>query len=122
MASEGIVVRVVGVVVDVEFSAGDLPSIHNALEIRQEDDSKLIVEVQEHIDARTVRAIAMGNTTGLRRGLSVLDTGSSIQVPVGRKTLVRMFNVLGQPIDGRPILDTISRRPIHIESPALSEQ
>ena len=122
MASEGIVVRVVGVVVDVEFPAGDLPSIHNALEIRQEDDSKLIVEVQEHIDARTVRAIAMGNTTGLRRGLSVLDTGSSIQVPVGRKTLGRMFNVLGQPIDGKPILETISQRPIHIESPSLSEQ
>ena len=122
MASEGKVVRVVGVVVDVEFSAGDLPSIHNALEIRQEDDSKLIVEVQEHIDARTVRAIAMGNTTGLRRGLSVLDTGSSIQVPVGRNTLGRMFNVLGQPIDGQPISETISRRPIHIESPALSEQ
>ena len=122
MASEGIVVRVMGVVVDVEFSAGDLPSIHNALEIRQEDDSELIVEVQEHIDARTVRTIAMGNTTGLRRGLSVLDTGSFIQVPVGRETLGRMFNVLGQPIDGQPILETISRRPIHIESPALSEQ
>lgn len=122
MASEGIVVRVMGVVVDVEFSAGDLPSINNALEIRQEDDSGLIIEVQEHIDARTVRTIAMGNTTGLRRGLSVLDTGSSIQVPVGRKTLGRMFNVLGQPIDGQPILETISRNPIHIESPALSEQ
>ena len=122
MASEGIVIRVMGVVVDVEFPAGDLPSIRNALEIRQEDDSELIVEVQEHIDARTVRTIAMGNTTGLRRGLSVLDTGSFIQVPVGRETLGRMFNVLGQPIDGQPILETISRRPIHIESPALSEQ
>ena len=122
MASEGIVIRVMGVVVDVEFPAGDLPSIRNALEIRQEDDSELIVEVQEHIDARTVRAIAMGNTIGLRRGLSVLDTGSAIQVPVGRKTLGRMFNVLGQPIDGQPILETIPRRPIHRESPALSEQ
>ena len=122
MASEGIVIRVMGVVVDVEFPAGDLPGIRNALEIRQEDDSELIVEVQEHIDARTVRTIAMGNTTGLRRGLSVLDTGSTIQVPVGRETLGRMFNVLGQPIDGQPILETISRRPIHIESPALSEQ
>ncbi len=122
MASEGIVIRVMGVVVDVEFPAGDLPSIRNALEIRQEDDSELIVEVQEHIDGRTVRTIAMGNTTGLRRGLSVLDTGSFIQVPVGRETLGRMFNVLGQPIDGQPILETISRRPIHIESPALSEQ
>ncbi|TET82091.1 MAG: F0F1 ATP synthase subunit beta [Anaerolineales bacterium] len=122
MASEGIVIRVMGVVVDVEFPAGDLPSIRNALEIRQEDDSELIVEVQEHIDARTVRAIAMGNTIGLRRGLSVLDTGSAIQVPVGRKTLGRMFNVLGQPIDGQPILETIPRLPIHRESPALSEQ
>lgn len=122
MASKGIVIRVMGVVVDVEFPAGDLPGIRNALEIRQEDDSELIVEVQEHIDARTVRTIAMGNTTGLRRGLSVLDTDSTIQVPVGRETLGRMFNVLGQPIDGQPILETISRRPIHIESPALSEQ
>ncbi len=122
MASEGIVIRVMGVVVDVEFPAGDLPSIRNALEIRQEDDSELIVEVQEHIDARTVRSIAMGNTTGLRRGLPVLDTGSAIQVPVGRETLGRMFNVLGQPIDGQPILETISRLPIHRESPSLSEQ
>ena len=122
MQNTGTVARVAGVVVDAEFSSGDLPSIHNALQVQAEDGSELTVEVQEHIDPFTVRAIAMGNTAGLRRGLTVLDSGSPIQVPVGRATLGRLFNVLGHPIDGRPIEDHLPRRIIHQESPPLHHQ
>ena len=97
MARTGTVARVAGVVVDAEFASGDLPSIHNSLLIQRDDGPELTIEVQEHIDPRTVRAIAMGSTAGLRRGLPVLDTGHPIRVPVGRATLGRLFNVLGQP-------------------------
>ncbi|HUT18680.1 MAG TPA: F0F1 ATP synthase subunit beta [Anaerolineae bacterium] len=117
----GSVARVAGVVVDAEFASGDLPSIHNALHIRTEDGT-LVVEVQEHVTPHTVRGVAMGNTAGLQRGLPVVDTGAPIQVPVGRKTLGRMFNVLGDPIDGGPALGEVSRRPIHVDSPPLAEQ
>lgn len=121
MANQGVVVRVVGVVVDARFQSGDLPSIHNALVLRGDDGAELVVEVQEHIDPHTVRAIAMGNTAGLRRGLTVVDTGASISVPVGPLTLGRMFNVLGEPIDGGvPVVS--SQYPIHVDSPPLSEQ
>ena len=102
LESTGIVARVAGVVVDAEFPSGDLPSIHGALAVQRDDGPELVVEVQEHIDPHTVRAVAMGNTAGLRRGLPVTDTGHPIRVPVGRATLGRMFNVLGQPIDGQP--------------------
>ncbi len=90
----------VGVVVDVEFDAGKLPSIHNALMVQREHEEPLILEIQEHVGTNVVRAIAMGSTAGLRRGLPVIDLDTSIQVPVGRQTLGRLFNVLGKPIDG----------------------
>ena len=125
MTQEGIVIRIVGVVIDVEFASGDLPSINNALIIQREDardGSGLLAEVEEHIDAYTVRAIAMGGTAGLRRGLAVRDTGYPIRVPVGRSTLGRMFNVLGQPIDGQPAPQGVDRRSIHVSSPPLREQ
>ncbi len=122
MARTGTVARVAGVVVDAEFASGDLPSIHNSLLIQRDDGPELVIEVQEHIDPRTVRAIAMGGTAGLRRGLPVLDTGHPIRVPVGRATLGRMFNVLGQPIDGRPAPEGTERRQIHTASPPLREQ
>jgi F-type H+-transporting ATPase subunit beta len=117
----GSVARVAGVVVDAEFASGDLPSIHNALHIRTEDGT-LVVEVQEHVTPHTVRGVAMGNTAGLQRGLPVVDTGAPIQVPVGHETLGRMFNVLGDPIDGGPALGEVSRRAIHVDSPPLAEQ
>ncbi len=118
----GTVVRVAGVVVDAEFASGDLPSIHSALLIQREGEADLFIEVQEHIDPRTVRAIAMGGTAGLSRGLAVIDTGGPIRVPVGRTTLGRMFNVLGEPVDGRPPPPVVERRPIHAASPPLREQ
>lgn len=118
----GRVARVMGVVVDAVFAVGDLPSISSALLVRRPDDSHLVVEVQEHVDPRTVRCIAMSSTTGLRRGMEVIDTGSPIQVPVGDATLGRMFNVLGQPIDeGDPIDDGL-RHPIHLASPTFQQQ
>jgi F-type H+-transporting ATPase subunit beta len=117
----GSVARVAGVVVDAEFASGDLPSIHNALNVRTEEGI-LVVEVQEHVTPHTVRGIAMGNTAGLQRGLPVVDTGAPIQVPVGRGTLGRMFNVLGEPIDSGPALEQVTRRPIHVDSPPLEEQ
>jgi F-type H+-transporting ATPase subunit beta len=115
-------VRVAGVVVDVEFPSGDLPSIHNALLIQQELQDHLVVEVQEHVDPHTVRAIAMGGTSGLRRGLAVRDTGQPIRVPVGSQTLGRMFNVLGQAIDGGPQPQSLERHAIHAEPPPMGEQ
>ena len=122
MGRTGSVTRVAGVVVDAEFASGDLPSIHNALLIQRDDGTELVIEVQEHIDPRTVRAIAVSSTTGLRRGLPVLDTGHPIRVPVGRVTLGRMFNVLGQPIDGLPAPKAVRWCPIHAPSPPLHEQ
>ena len=122
MENTGTVTRVVGVVVDVAFASGDLPSINNALLVQRDDGPELVLEIQEHIDPYVVRAMAMGGTAGLRRGLPVLDTGGPIRVPVGRATLGRMFNVLGQPIDERPTPEGAQRRSIHAGSPPLHEQ
>jgi F-type H+-transporting ATPase subunit beta len=122
LATTGTITRVAGVVVDAEFPSGDLPSIHDALVVQRDDGPELVVEVEEHVDPRTVRAIAMGSTAGLRRGLPVTDTGQPIRVPVGQATLGRLFNVLGQPIDGQPMPDWVEHRPIHVTSPPLSEQ
>jgi F-type H+-transporting ATPase subunit beta len=111
------------VVVDAAFSSGDLPSIYDALVVRPDDGPELVIEVQEHIDPHTVRTVAMGSTAGLRRGLPVIDTGQPIRVPVGRATLGRMFNVLGQPIDEKEALpEWNQRRPIHAPPPPLNEQ
>ena len=118
----GVVARVAGVVVDAAFASGNLPGIHNALLIKRGDGPDLVIEVQEHLNPNTVRAVAMGGTAGLRRGLTVVDTGEPISVPVGRVTLGRMFNVLGQPIDGRPIPDDVERAGIHADSPPMIEQ
>ncbi len=122
MERRGSVVRVAGVVIDAEFPSGDLPSIHNALVIDREEQQGLVVEVQEHVDPHTVRTIAMGGTSGLRRGLSVRDTGQPIHVPVGRETLGRMFNVLGQAIDGGHQPARAERRSIHAKAPGMQDQ
>lgn len=123
MTRVGKVARVAGVVVDAQFAAGDLPGINTALLVQRPPQPDLVVEVQEHVDPRTVRCIAMESTSGLRRGLPVIDTGQPIQVPVGDVTLGRLFNVLGVPIDQGPSLPPdILRRPIHLESPPLYRQ
>ena len=120
--NQGIIVRVVGVVVDVEFPSGDLPSIHNALLVRRKHQDNLFLEIQEHVGTKVVRAIAMGSTAGLSRGLLVEDLNSPIRVPVGPGTLGRIFNVVGKPIDEKPPLKTRMVRPIHSKPPSLAEQ
>jgi F-type H+-transporting ATPase subunit beta len=118
----GVIVRLVGVVVDVEFDAGKLPSIHNALMVQRQHEEPLILEIQEHVGTNVVRAIAMGSTAGLRRGLPVIDLDTSIQVPVGRQTLGRLFNVLGKPIDGLGEIIPEKTMPIHRKPPDIKDQ
>jgi len=116
----GTVTQVVGVVVDVEFAVDKLPAIYNALETEL-DGKKLVFEVAQHLSESSVRAIALGSTDGLKRGSEVVDTGAAISVPVGEKTLGRMFNVTGQPIDDKGG-DFKERAPIHRTPPPLTDQ
>lgn len=120
--SSGVISQVIGAVVDVTFD-GALPPIYTGLEVdRGKDAPPLILEVEQHIGAGTVRTIAMDSTDGLRRGMTVTSMGSPISVPVGRETLGRMFNVTGDIIDGKGPVKTKKKYPIHREPPAFSEQ
>jgi F-type H+-transporting ATPase subunit beta len=119
--SIGKVVQVQGAVVDVAFSPEQLPDIFDAVEIHRNGD-KLVLEVQQHIGKNWVRCVAMDSTDGLRRGEDVVATGNPIQVPVGPATLGRVFNVLGEPIDGRGSVDTDTYYPIHRPAPEFEEQ
>jgi len=118
--NKGKIIQVVGVVVDVEFDGGTIPAIYDALHVKREK-SVLTLEVAQHLDERTVRAIALASTDGLKRGDQVTATGAPISVPVGDETQGRMFNVVGDPIDGKPA-PSGKRAPIHRTPPALSEQ
>jgi F-type H+-transporting ATPase subunit beta len=119
-AATGRVIAITGPVVDIEFPAGQLPAIFNAVEIQREGDP-LIVEVQQHLGNNWVRAVAMTTTDGLARGTSASDTGAPISVPVGPATLGRVFNVLGQPIDEKEPVKTDQRYPIHRKAPEFEE-
>ncbi len=121
--SKGRVVQIMGPVVDVEFPEGvELPEIYNAIEIPLGDGRRLVVEVEQHIGNNWVRCIAMDTTDGLRRGMEAYDTGAPIMVPVGRGTLGRIFNVLGEPIDGLGPVQADEYRPIHQPPPPFEEQ
>src|SRR6266849_5830139 len=118
----GHIVQVIGSTFDAEFDEGHLPEIYNALKIDEENKGvKLRVtgEVQQHLGGNRVRAVALGSTEGLYRGMKVLDSGSPVRVPVGLETLGRVFNLLGDPIDGRGPVDIKETRPIHREPPAF---
>ena len=117
--SKGIVAQVMGPVVDVRFEEGELPAIFNALVI--DTEKKLTVEVAQHIGDNTVRCISMASTDGLRRGTEVTDTGNPIQVPVGRKTLGRIFNVLGKAVDDMPDPTDVEKWNIHRLAPDYDE-
>lgn len=117
----GNVVQVVGVVVDVEFADRQVPAINNALKAKLNGKS-LVLEVAQHLSETTVRTIALSSTEGLRRGDEIKDTGAAISVPVGDKTLGRMFNVIGEPIDGKEGNDFKDVAPIHKLPPALVDQ
>ena len=115
----GKVSQIVGVVVDVEFH-GHLPAIYNALKVKV-GDQDLVLEVAQHLSESSVRAVALGSTDGLERGAEVTDTGDAISVPIGEETLGRMFNVVGEPIDGKggSFKET---SPIHRTPPPLTDQ
>lgn len=116
----GTITQVVGVVVDVEFKSKGLPAIYDALQI-EHNGKTIVLEVAQHLDERSVRAISMSSTDGLKRGQGVTSTGSPIMVPVGDETQGRMFDVVGNAIDGGKEV-TSKRASIHREAPALSEQ
>ncbi|MFN2225527.1 MAG: F0F1 ATP synthase subunit beta, partial [Anaerolineae bacterium] len=117
----GRVVQVMGPVVDLEFPDGRLPEIYHAVDIVR-DEGKLVVEVQQHLGNEWVRCIAMDSTDGLRRGMAAISTGAPIQVPVGRATLGRIFNVVGEPIDNAGPVDAEDYYPIHRPAPSFEEQ
>ena len=115
----GQVVEIIGAVIDVKFPRESMPKVYDALKV---DESNLTLEVQQQIGDGIVRTIAMGSTDGLKRGLSVNNTGAPINVPVGEKTLGRIMNVLGEPVDNAGEIKTEKTMPIHRPAPTFSEQ
>ena len=115
----GIVRRVIGPVVDVQFPSGKLPDIYNAIEI-QHEGRKIVMEAVRHLGDNSVRCISLFSTDGISRGCAAVDTGSPITMPVGEATLGRMFNVIGEPIDGKGEVKA-ERMPIHRQAPAFTE-
>ncbi len=127
--SKGKIVQVIGPVVDVEFEPGRLPAIYNALEVEGVEikdifsySNRLVLEVAQHLGDSTVRAVAMAATDGLRRGMAVRDTGGPIAIPVGKETLGRILNIIGEPVDKGPAIQAKKTYPIHRPAPAFEEQ
>src|SRR5437763_13372223 len=124
--NKGNIVQVIGPVVDVEFSdQKSMPKIYNALEIEYEvngNPTKLTLEVQQHLGENWVRSVAMSPTEGLKRGMTVSDTGAPISVPVGEGVLGRLFNVTGDPVDNKGEVKFTKRYPIHRKAPDLVDQ
>jgi F-type H+/Na+-transporting ATPase subunit beta len=118
----GRVIQITGAVVDIEFPAGQLPAIYNAVEIQREGQTPLTVEVQQHLGNNWVRTVAMTTTDGLARGVDAVDTGAPITVPVGEVTLGRVFDVLGLPIDNNGPVDAAVHLPIHRDPPPFDQQ
>ncbi|MCJ7711842.1 MAG: F0F1 ATP synthase subunit beta, partial [Chloroflexi bacterium] len=121
-SATGRVIQITGPVVDIEFPAGELPGILNAVEIVREGHEPLVCEVQQHLGNNWVRAVAMTTTDGLARGTQVRDTGAPITVPVGEVTLGRVFDVLGHPIDGKGPVGASKVLPIHRQPPSFEDQ
>lgn len=119
---EGLITQIIGPVIDVEFRAGELPEIYDALEIYFADGRKLVAEVQQQLGENRVRSVAMSSTDGLQRGMKVINTNNPIKIPVGKAILGRILNVLGEPVDNEGAIDTDTYLPIHRESPKLTEQ
>lgn len=119
--NKGTIVQVIGPVLDIRFEAGELPNLLNAIEL-EKDNRKIVAEVAQHVGDDVVRCIAMSSTDGLVRGMEAIDTGSPIQVPVGPETLGRIFNLLGEPVDNLPQVQTQESWPIHRPAPSFEEQ
>ena len=118
----GKITQVIGAVLDIRFDQGVLPEINDAVEIRRKDGSTLVAETAQHLGDDIIRCIAMGPTDGLIRGMEAIATGGPITVPVGEVTLGRIFNVLGEPIDKKPMPEGVKRNPIHRKAPTFAEQ
>jgi F-type H+/Na+-transporting ATPase subunit beta len=124
MPATGKISQVIGSTFDAEFPEGSLPSIYNAVKVSFSQGgatTDLTGEIQQHLGGGRVRAVALGSTDGLRRGLDVIDTGGPVTVPVGKETLGRVFNLLGDPVDNRGPVNTTERRPIHREPPIFTD-
>ncbi len=120
----GRIVRIVGAVVDCEFAADAIPAIYNALTVEADTPMghvKTVLEVQTHLQGNVVRTVAMSSTDGLQRGLEVVDTGSPIKMPVGPETLGRIWNVIGEPVDKKPMPEVSDWYPIHRDAPAFED-
>ncbi|MBR2991416.1 MAG: F0F1 ATP synthase subunit beta [Solobacterium sp.] len=123
MSKTGKIIQVIGPVIDIRFDPDNLPTIHNAIRIKDEKaDKAMVAEVAQHIGDDVVRCIAMSSTDGLVRGMECEDTGAPIEVPVGDEVLGRMFNVLGEPIDGLGEVKATKYLPIHREAPTFAQQ
>ena len=117
----GIVKRIIGPVIDIKFEDSEMPQLLDAIKIRMEDHV-VVAEVAQHVGDSTVRCIALSSTDGMKRGLKAINTGAPIEVPVGNDVLGRLFNVLGEPIDGIPAPEDAPKKPIHLPSPEYSQQ
>jgi F-type H+-transporting ATPase subunit beta len=127
--SQGSIVQVIGPVVDIEFEPGQLPAIYNALIVEGVENKdifsysqKLTLEVAQHLGESQVRTVAMASTDGLTRGMKVTDTGGPISIPVGKETLGRILNIVGEPVDKGPAIHTKKTYPIHRPAPSFEEQ
>jgi len=121
--NRGRITQIIGSIFEAEF-ATQIPAVYNALEIKGEYEGRqvdVVGEVQQHLGGGRVRAVALGSTLGLRRGMEVLDTGGALKVPVGKETLGRVFNLLGKPVDGGPEIKAEDMRPIHRKPPKFTE-
>ena len=121
-ATEGLITKVIGPVVDVEFPSGNLPNIYTALNMFQDDGTKIVAEVQQMLGSNKVRTVAMSSTDGLRRGMKVINTNEPIKIPVGNAILGRILNVVGDAVDNAGPIQTDTYLPIHRESPKLVDQ
>jgi F-type H+-transporting ATPase subunit beta len=121
-ANIGKIVQIIGPVLDIKFSPEHLPALNNAIIITRQDGEKLTVEVSQHLGDDVVRCVSMSSTDGLMRGIEAVDTGSPIRVPVGEKTLGRIFNVVGEAIDNKPTPQTDEKWSIHRPAPDFEEQ
>ena len=119
---EGLITQIIGPVIDVEFKAGELPEIYDALNVYFENGTKLVTEVQQHLGENRVRSVAMSSTDGLKRGMKVVNTCQPIKIPVGKAILGRILNVLGEQVDNAGEVNAEAYLPIHREAPKLVDQ
>lgn len=117
----GKVIQIIGAVLDIKFGKDNMPALNNAIEINN-NGNIIVAEVAQHLGDDVVKCIAMSSTDGLKRGMDAIDTGAPISVPVGQKTLGRMFNVVGNPIDDKPMPEGVEKWSIHRKAPSFAEQ